>query len=1258
MERRRRPPAKEAAAAGELPRGGASSPPPNPSPLFRDVSNYKTPHPSFPNPKTHNPASPLPIFFTASKNTLTPAASSASAFRRRPSAAAAVAARRLRALELDQSKSSRKVQIRREKALKSFSTSLSSWLNLLFRNPSSCGCDIASRRQTSGLIGKRQSLDAEREMGVGGHWRSPKRRRDRLWKCGGEEKKGFSFGMVASLKVSLQDVCSFDDLKERMEGYISREGCDEVLLMMYQVCKNIDEGRLKMKANCPLVSDLRLKEKATRILMCYNPEWLRIGLHIVLAGDSLLCNEEREHEKEDLFLRMIIEKQFFSHSGVAKSFAYNKLVEGLYRPGYFEALGSIILKRFILLVISLDKAKTESSLPIKYGIDGLDGGSPLLFCRHSNIKSSQQIIHESLSEVMHGEGDLLVHLTIVGCKLNYVQSPLSEYDFIVRNLFQDLQDGIVLCRALQLLLCDASIISKVVAPSDTRKKNLQNCSIAIEYLKQAGVPLSAGDGVMIVAEDIANGDKELTMSLLWSVFVHLQFPLLVQRTSLVGEIAKLKASDMDLPKYNTKTNMALLLEWIQVVCGKYSIRVDTLSSLVDSRALCCLMNFYLNIDIPLTSQKELQVSHILNNDASPDERSVTILLTFLASQLLNSKKLDKVRKLTSRILEDQNAEIKVLAFSQMSFSGNGSPIRCRSQGNKLPKCASEQNNEGFDWAATVIQSQVRRIVARSKFLKIKRAASLLQSATRAWLAATSNIKHAFTCSDHSVLEQSSGNSNSYLKFMMERHNFVRTKRSVRLIQRALRAWIAQRRQLESIFLHSSLPNQQSICSKLENPRYQESMAAEKIQLAWRRYAYHKQFLENISAVVKIQSNWRSWSTRIHFSRQVRAIITIQARIRCLFCLRAFRRFRLAALVIQRFVRGWLARKALLGACFIQSKRKICGLYSTQCAGSVKSVEYSTVLNSVLRLQRWWRRILLCRSELMSVILIQACIRGWSSRREANKLRYSISVIQKWWRNALFRQSRKRSVLIIQAHVRCWIARQAVRRDKKRIILIQSQFRGYLVRKNSKEEVSNLRHRLQKSATNVKDDMRLINRLLSALSQLLACRNISSIRQTCATLSMATEHSEKCCEMLADAGAVEILLKQVHSLNRGVPDQEVLKHVLCTLRNIAHFPKLLQVLINAPRSVEIIFQELLRNKSGTFFVACDLLKKITAAKEGRELTHKLHGHVRRLTIIIQDLERKIELEKRNARRGGGRDLTMLLRHKETVSLLAMIIDNNQ
>lgn len=75
--------------------------------------------------------------------------------------------------------------------------------------------------------------------------------------------------------------------------------------------------------------------------------------------------------------------------------------------------------------------------------------------------------------------------------------------------------------------------------------------------------------------------------------------------------------------------------------------------------------------------------------------------------------------------------------------------------------------------------------------------------------------------------------------------------------------------------------------------------------------------------------------------------------------------------------------------------------------------------------------------------------------------------------------------------------------------------------------------------------------------------------------IATEHSEKCCETLVGAGAVDILLKQIHLLNRGIPDQEVLKQVFFTLRNIARFPNLRPALANTPQSVEIIFQELLR-----------------------------------------------------------------------------------
>lgn len=147
-----------------------------------------------------------------------------------------------------------------------------------------------------------------------------------------------------------------------------------------------------MRVSCPIVSDVGIKEKAMKVLMCYNPIWLRIGLYIILGGDSLLPNNIVNSEPENAFLRMVLEKQFFSHAGLAKSHAYNKQVEGLYRPGYYEKLGNVILKRFLLLVIIIDRAKSQTSLPLKYGIDGLDGGSPPMFCSTSDIKSSRQLV--------------------------------------------------------------------------------------------------------------------------------------------------------------------------------------------------------------------------------------------------------------------------------------------------------------------------------------------------------------------------------------------------------------------------------------------------------------------------------------------------------------------------------------------------------------------------------------------------------------------------------------------------------------------------------------------------------------------------------------------------------------------------------------------------------------------------------------------------------------------------------------------------
>lgn len=191
---------------------------------FRDLSNLRT---STPNPK------PVPAssrFSTAAKTPLQ-ASTPTPLRRRRPgdgTPAPTRFGRRLRALEVDQSRTARRAEFGRERALRALADSVSSWLSLLLRDPAACGCSPAATGSAAAArpraAGKRDALDVDGERGRGG--RSPKRRR-------GESRKE----TIAALRDSLKEVCSLEDVTERMEEYMSKDACEEVLVMMSQICK-------------------------------------------------------------------------------------------------------------------------------------------------------------------------------------------------------------------------------------------------------------------------------------------------------------------------------------------------------------------------------------------------------------------------------------------------------------------------------------------------------------------------------------------------------------------------------------------------------------------------------------------------------------------------------------------------------------------------------------------------------------------------------------------------------------------------------------------------------------------------------------------------------------------------------------------------------------------------------------------------------------------------------------------------------------
>ena len=53
-------------------------------------------------------------------------------------------------------------------------------------------------------------------------------------------------------------------------------------------------------------------------------------------------------EEDTEFLNLVIYKHLFSHVDMSKNYSSNKLNDGLYGIGYYEYLGNVNLKRFLL----------------------------------------------------------------------------------------------------------------------------------------------------------------------------------------------------------------------------------------------------------------------------------------------------------------------------------------------------------------------------------------------------------------------------------------------------------------------------------------------------------------------------------------------------------------------------------------------------------------------------------------------------------------------------------------------------------------------------------------------------------------------------------------------------------------------------------------------------------------------------------------------------------------------------------------------
>lgn len=166
---------------------------------------------------------------------------------------------------------------------------------------------------------------------------------------------------------------------------------------------------------------------------------------------------------------------------------------------------------------------------------------------------------------------------------------------------------------------DSALLTKARFPADRRPMQVYNTSLALTALKEAGVPLSAlpttSGLVALKPEDIVDGDRERTLSLLWATARTLQLASVLKVNTLKAEVQRVLArthylgvqplltavggvegrrqvpgrQQALLQVYMQDELLNTLMDWVQAVCRSYGVPANNFTSCFADGVVLCLL---------------------------------------------------------------------------------------------------------------------------------------------------------------------------------------------------------------------------------------------------------------------------------------------------------------------------------------------------------------------------------------------------------------------------------------------------------------------------------------------------------------------------------------------------------------------------------------------------------------------------------------------------------------------------------------------
>ncbi|KAI7491883.1 hypothetical protein KC357_g1458 [Hortaea werneckii] len=271
--------------------------------------------------------------------------------------------------------------------------------------------------------------------------------------------------------------------------------------------------------------------------------------------------------------------------------------------------GRKMILRSLLMIWLLDQAKASGVL------------NGCLFKQSSSVKSSVRILHSLSSLLIPSIGDLTRVLRHFDYEVNHVQDPLDEVIYCINNIAVDLRDGIFLTRLVELLVfsaqqkaverdqdatitialpdsttlesplftADGSASSRLLSrhlkmPCIGKAQKVHNLQVAIGAL-QTHAPLLGVTIQDISAEEIVNGHREKTVSLLWSLVSNYGLSHLVDVDDLARDVRRLGRQQF------AQRHEELLQEWAVAHCRQQGLKIANLTtSFSDGRAYLAILD--------------------------------------------------------------------------------------------------------------------------------------------------------------------------------------------------------------------------------------------------------------------------------------------------------------------------------------------------------------------------------------------------------------------------------------------------------------------------------------------------------------------------------------------------------------------------------------------------------------------------------------------------------------------------------------------